>query len=84
MAAPQLNNVVIVCPHCATRYQVPADTVGSKGRQVQCAHCGKTWQAFAEKVIERTPKPAPAPALWPPFTFRTLANAHWYARPTPL
>ena len=61
MAAPQLNNVVIVCPHCATRYQVPADTVGSKGRQVQCAHCGKTWQAFAEKVIERTPKPAPAP-----------------------
>ena len=62
MAAPQLSNVVIVCPHCATRYQVPAETVGAKGRQVQCAHCGKTWQAFAEKIIERTPpQPAPAP-----------------------
>lgn len=64
MAAPQLNNVVIVCPHCATRYQVPSDTVGNKGRQVQCAHCGKTWQAFAEKEIERRP---PKPAL-PPVT----------------
>lgn len=62
MAAPQLTNVVIVCPHCATRYQVPAETVGAKGRQVQCAHCGKTWQAFAEKEIERpAPKPAPPP-----------------------
>ncbi len=64
MAAPQLTNVVIVCPHCTTRYQVPADTVGAKGRQVQCAHCGKTWQAFAEKEIERpAPKPAPAPVV---------------------
>lgn len=62
MAAPQSKTVVIICPHCTTRYQVPADTVGSKGRQVQCAHCGKAWQAFAEKVIEvAPPKPAPRP-----------------------
>jgi len=62
MAAPQLNNVIIVCPHCATRYQVPAETVGARGRQVQCAHCGKTWQAFAEREIERAaPRPAPPP-----------------------
>jgi hypothetical protein len=40
---------------------VPADTVGSKGRQVQCAHCGKAWQAFAEKIIER-----PVPKVVPP------------------
>lgn len=60
MAAPQSKTVVIVCPHCATRYQVPAETVGSKGRQVQCAHCGRTWQAFAEKMIEPVaPKPVP-------------------------
>jgi predicted Zn finger-like uncharacterized protein len=64
MAAPQSKTVVIVCPHCATRYQVPAETVGSKGRQVQCAHCGRAWQAFAEKVIEpRAPKPAPPPTV---------------------
>lgn len=64
MAAPQLTNVVIVCPHCATRYQVPSETVGAKGRQVQCAHCGKAWQAFAEKEVERpAPKPAPPPVV---------------------
>lgn len=64
MAAPQSKTVVIVCPHCATRYQVPAETVGSKGRQVQCAHCGRTWQAFAEKMIEpREPKPIPPPTV---------------------
>lgn len=62
MAAPQLTNVVIICPHCSTRYQVPSDTIGPKGRQVQCAHCGKTWQAYAEQVIERRPNPAAKPA----------------------
>ena len=63
MAAPQSKTVVIVCPHCTTRYQVPGETVGSKGRQVQCAHCGKTWQAFAEKIIEPKPAPSPPPAV---------------------
>lgn len=64
MAAPQSKTVVIVCPHCATRYQVPAETVGTKGRQVQCAHCGRAWQAFAEKIIEpRAPKPVPPPTI---------------------
>lgn len=63
MAAPQSKTVVIVCPHCSTRYQVPADTIGTKGRQVQCAHCGKAWQAHAEKIIE--PPPAPKPVAVP-------------------
>lgn len=63
MAAPQTKTVVIICPHCTTRYQVPAETVGPKGRQVQCAHCSKTWQAFAEKIIELEPPKVVAPAL---------------------
>lgn len=63
MAAPQSKTVVIICPHCATRYQVPAETVGNKGRQVQCAHCGKAWQAFAEKIIEPTPPKAVPPTV---------------------
>lgn len=64
MAAPQSKTVVIICPHCSTRYQVPADTIGTKGRQVQCAHCGKAWQALAEKIIEPAPpKPAPPPTV---------------------
>lgn len=63
MASLQSKTVVIVCPHCTTRYQVPGETVGAKGRQVQCAHCGKTWQAFAEKIIETKPAPPPPPAV---------------------
>lgn len=59
MAAPQSKTVVIVCPHCTTRYQVPSETVGPKGRQVSCAHCGKAWQAFAEKIIAVAPPPGP-------------------------
>ncbi|HEY9009960.1 MAG TPA: zinc-ribbon domain-containing protein [Devosia sp.] len=65
MAAPQPKTVVIICPHCSTRYQVPADTIGAKGRQVQCAHCGKAWQAHAEKVIEPPPLPKPVPVPAP-------------------
>lgn len=70
MASPQSKTVVIVCPHCTTRYQVPGDTVGPKGRQVQCAHCSKTWQAFAEKIIEPVAKPPP-PKVEVPSTARS-------------
>lgn len=69
MASPQSQTVVIVCPHCATRYQVPSDTIGAEGRQVACAHCGKAWTAHALDVSPPPPKPklvqAPAPAASP-------------------
>jgi predicted Zn finger-like uncharacterized protein len=41
------STVVIECPHCGTRYQLPPEAIGPKGRQVACAHCGQTWQAKA-------------------------------------
>lgn len=51
---------VIACPHCGTRYQVPAETLGPEGREVQCAHCARSWLAVAGAVA--APKPAdPAP-----------------------
>jgi predicted Zn finger-like uncharacterized protein len=66
MASPKSQSVVIVCPHCSTRYQVPADTLGPKGRQVSCAHCGKAWQATAVEFITRAePRPAPKPVEVP-------------------
>lgn len=37
--------VVIECPHCGTRYQLPPEALGPKGRKVACAHCGETWDA---------------------------------------
>lgn len=66
MSSAQTALIVIVCPHCGTRYQVPPETIG-KGRQVSCAHCGRTWKAEAPKLRRDTSKsaakPAPKPAL---------------------
>lgn len=47
MVSPLASTVVIECPHCGTRYQLPAEAIGARGRQVACAHCGQTWQAKA-------------------------------------
>lgn len=41
--------VVIGCPHCGTRYRLPPEAIGPKGRDVSCAHCGRTWHADAVK-----------------------------------
>lgn len=47
MVSPLVSTVVIECPNCGTRYQLPADTIGPQGRQVACAHCGEAWKAKA-------------------------------------
>lgn len=54
MSSPDLQTVVIACPNCGTRYQVPYATIGAAGREVQCAQCSKPWHATAVP---------PAPAL---------------------
>ena len=51
----QPATVVIACPHCGTRYQVPPETLGSRGRQVSCAHCGKAWLAEARHGTDLGP-----------------------------
>ena len=33
----------IVCPACASEYEIPTDRVGPEGRQVRCAACRETW-----------------------------------------
>lgn len=53
MRSVQPATIVIACPHCGTRYQVPPETIGSKGRKVACAHCGESWKA------EMPPPPPP-------------------------
>jgi predicted Zn finger-like uncharacterized protein len=47
MVSPLQSPVVIECPQCGTRYQLPAEAIGPQGRKVACAHCGETWQAKA-------------------------------------
>ena len=45
MRSPKPMSIIIACPHCGTRYQVPPETLGDAGRKVACAHCGKSWLA---------------------------------------
>ncbi|WP_158626106.1 zinc-ribbon domain-containing protein [Arsenicitalea aurantiaca] len=37
--------IVISCPHCGTRYQLAPDAIGTSGRKVLCAQCGRDWTA---------------------------------------
>ena len=37
--------MLIVCPNCATSYQVEASSLGQAGRSVRCARCRNTWFA---------------------------------------
>jgi len=53
--------VVIACPHCGTRYQIPYGAIGAKGRNVLCAQCGQSWQAHAEPPEVAAPPPPPPP-----------------------
>lgn len=56
MNSADLQTVVITCPNCGTRYQVPYGTIGQAGREVQCAQCTKHWHATAD-----APPPLPVP-----------------------
>ena len=35
--------MLIVCPNCATSYQVEASSLGATGRSVRCVRCSKVW-----------------------------------------
>src|SRR4051794_11435640 len=51
-ASPKANAMLIVCPTCATAYQINLAALG-EGRQVRCSHCRNTWFASAGSVIEQ-------------------------------
>lgn len=65
MRSPLPAMTVIVCPHCGTRYQVPAETLGPQGREVQCAHCAKSWLAIPDSAAALAPAAPPAPVRDP-------------------
>lgn len=41
--------MLIVCPHCATSYQVQAAALGPQGREVRCARCRNMWRAMPDE-----------------------------------
>ncbi len=42
----------IVCPTCATSYQVSAASIGATGRSVRCTRCRAIWVASAAEALE--------------------------------
>ncbi len=56
----------LVCPKCASQYEVDASLFPAEGREVQCSNCEETWTQYPEE--ERAPvrlepaMAAPAPA----------------------
>jgi predicted Zn finger-like uncharacterized protein len=67
--------MLIVCPSCATSYQVGPAALGPSGRPVRCAHCKNTWFAAPSEALatagairQAAPPPAePAAERFPGF-----------------
>ncbi len=51
----------IVCPNCATPYEVPDSVFGGRGRKLRCEHCGHGWRAGPPAGDAASPAPTPAP-----------------------
>src|SRR5690348_9186437 len=69
--------MLIVCPSCATSYQIDAASVGAQGRMVRCARCRATWfasapraedpvDAFVDSIIAEAEADQPAASAPPP------------------
>jgi predicted Zn finger-like uncharacterized protein len=64
--------MLIVCPTCATAYQIQLAALGEAGRSVRCAQCKNVWHATPESaVMEQVAgapgnNPPPRPAAPPP------------------
>jgi predicted Zn finger-like uncharacterized protein len=46
--------MLIVCPNCATSYQVEPNSLGQDGRSVRCARCRNVWFATLPTLMSTT------------------------------
>src|SRR5256885_8405249 len=54
--------MLIVCPTCATTYQIKLAALGEAGRNVRCANCKNTWFATPDSAVMQEVAPGPAKA----------------------
>jgi predicted Zn finger-like uncharacterized protein len=57
--------MLIVCPNCATSYQVKSEALGQSGRKVRCVRCRREWFATPSGI---PPPPGEVPTVTSPPT----------------
>jgi predicted Zn finger-like uncharacterized protein len=58
--------MLIVCPTCATTYQIQLANLGAAGRSVRCTKCKNTWFATPDSVIDEATLATASAAASPP------------------
>ncbi|MBU3076979.1 zinc-ribbon domain-containing protein [Sphingomonas quercus] len=53
--------MIISCPECGTRYDVPEAAIGASGRKLKCAACGNRWHIDGITAADQAGAP-PEPA----------------------
>ena len=43
--------MLIVCPHCASSYEIKAASLGDEGRSVRCVRCQTVWFAPPAEAV---------------------------------
>ncbi len=57
--------MILVCPSCATRFNLDESRLGGQARRVRCSRCKHEWVQAPERAAEPAP-PAVAPEVAPP------------------
>ncbi len=55
--------MLIVCPSCASQYELDAAKLGPGGRKVRCANCKTSWHVEPEAAFPEAPNAAETQAL---------------------
>lgn len=58
--------MILECPECRSRYNIPDGAIGAGGRTVRCANCGHGWFQEGEAPVPAPIPPAPEPLRPPP------------------
>ena len=66
--------MLIVCPTCATTYQIQLATLGAAGRSVRCTKCKNTWFATPDSVIDEAALAGASALASPPAPPKAPAN----------